>query len=77
MTLKPCSATSSRRNGTHWPSRAEQGIDAVFVKTGVGNGGINVLYVYAPTAASPEATANATGWAASKNFSSGSSPSAA
>ena len=33
------------------------GIDAVFVKTGEGNDkGINVLYVYAPTAASPEAT---------------------
>ena len=33
------------------------GIDAVFVKSGDGGDkGINVLYVYAPTAASPEAT---------------------
>ena len=32
------------------------GIDAVFVKSGNGQDGINVLYVYAPDASSPEAT---------------------
>jgi uncharacterized repeat protein (TIGR01451 family) len=31
------------------------GIDAVLFKTGLGNGGFNTLFVYAPTAASPEA----------------------
>jgi uncharacterized repeat protein (TIGR01451 family) len=43
-------------NGTKtfsWTSNF--GIDAVLFKTGLGNGGFNTLFVYAPTAASPEA----------------------
>jgi uncharacterized repeat protein (TIGR01451 family) len=36
------------------------GIDAVFLKNGGGGGGYNTLYVYAPTAASPEAMSGST-----------------
>ena len=46
--------TSAGNDVFSWSSTF--GIDAVFVKTGNGQDGINVLYVYAPTAASPEAT---------------------
>jgi hypothetical protein len=46
--------TASGNDTFSWSSTF--GIDAVFVKSGIGQDGINVLYVYAPTEASPEAT---------------------
>jgi hypothetical protein len=41
-------------DGQSFDWESDFGIDAVFVKTGEGNGGVNTLYVYASTAASVE-----------------------
>jgi hypothetical protein len=45
---------SAPGQGFSWSSNF--GVDAVIIKTGNGNGGINTLAVYAPTAGSTEAT---------------------